>query len=163
MNIIHINENYIRQLVSETVKNLILGEDEINTQISTDEIIRLIQVSKQKFFSVVEMNKSNCIVELVYENEKYNDILLYVEFEIDGYITDEDKGDYLTPPSGGEFELEKIEITNIETFIDEDEINIQDEKYYSFIEKIIEDNFDEKIYKYIDPEDFKYEYFDDLD
>lgn len=151
-----LNETHIRNIVRETLENLILGEDDdITPNLSTEEIINLI-TSSQLEGKDIEVNGKSGVLDLYFLNEKYESIQLSIDFDIDAYLTPYHSGDYWTPPSGGELEVEKITPTSVFFSINDDEIVFDLKIGYNFIETLLQ-KYNDKIYDKINPEYFENE------
>ena len=104
---IQINEQHIKQIVRETLENLILGEDEIGEFIQDGMTLSdcINALSNQKILntSVTVFNDSECTIEI-----SYNDVEVQIDCIYDGKYIPSDKGDYWTPPSGDEYELYEL-------------------------------------------------------
>lgn len=123
---IQINEQYIKEIIKETLENLILGE-EPKSEISLNDWIN--ELNSMEFKSVDDI-----VIENDYEGNitllfnklntdngmEYNDdIYVTLYFEIIGDFEPYNAGDYFTEPSGGGYNLERI-VPNHVTFETED-------------------------------------------
>lgn len=156
-----LNEMHIRQLVKETLENLILGEDDLNItsakyymETATSEIL--------DYFNVKDKTGE---IGLTYQGE-YGEFYIEAKFEIYGNFNDYDPGDYWTPPSGGEFEISDLMVYDIETYLEGEKIEMTKEDY-DYIDEVIKKYCNantNKIIDGIDPEYFIYEPdYDDYD
>ena len=147
-----LNENHIRQLVKETLENLILGEDDMN-DMNSIEFIKNSTITDIEF---IDINGNNGTIGLVLNNESLDSIGLEIYFTVYGHLTDYDSGDYYTPPSGGEFEMTDIYAYGASLFIegDEKEINIRENREFfnALLKKYWYD-----IYEEVEPEYFENE------
>lgn len=149
-----LNKIHIRNIIRETLENLILGEDDdITPNLSTEEIINLIKSSNLDDTDI-EVNGSTGELSLYFSNEIYESIHLSIEFDIYAHLTPYDPGDYWTPPSGGDLEVEKITPTDVFFSIDDNEIVFDLKIGYNFIETLLQ-KYDNKIYVEINPECFE--------
>lgn len=150
MNRIFLNESHIRQLVKETLENLILGEDD-DSNINPIEIIKNSTITYVDF---IDIDGDDGVIRLVLSHNSLDSIDLEIKFTIHGYLTDYDSGDYYTPPSGGEFEITDINAYSASLFIDGDEENIDVRINKEFINTLLNKYWD-KIYENVDPSYFK--------
>jgi hypothetical protein len=103
MNKIVLNETHIRQLIEETVKKLILGEDDIDYNlINESDLINLLKNSKydgviDQDFNGINTGKISVIFKTNHPEIEYIDITAY--FDVDIRLGQYDPGDYYTPPS----------------------------------------------------------------
>ena len=153
-----INESHIRQLVKETLENLILGEDDMETDNeyalpSSEEIKKMVFNGE---FIVEECVVKGHYGKLTLWNRK-NDLMIYIDFSVSGYITPYYPGDYWTPPEGGELEVEDITITDYTMDYEGNDVDVdRDEEFNKYIKKLF-DSFGETIMDKLNPEDFIYE------
>ena len=158
---IFLNESHIRQLVKETLENLILGEDDLNTMSAK----YYIENATSKTLDFFDVQGKIGELGLIYKGG-YGEFSFATKFEIHGDISAYDPGDYWTPPEGGDFELSDISIYNIETYLEGDEIEMSEEDY-NYITEVIKEYCKENSYEIennIDPEYFTYEPdYDDYD
>lgn len=161
MNKIVLNETHIRQLVRETLENLILGEDGVDTNIQSAEYYINNATSKSVDFFNLHGRTGN--LGLIYEGE-YGEFYFTAVFDIDGRFSEYDPGNYWREPSGGEFELYDISVYDIETYLDGDNIDMTDEDY-NYIADIADDYCRNNLYELdIDEDYFTYEPdYDDYD
>jgi hypothetical protein len=156
-----INESHIRQLVKETLENLILGEDDLNTM-SAKYYIENATSKTLDYFNVKDKTGE---IGLVYQGE-YGEFYIEAKFEIYGDFNDYDPGDYWTPPSGGEFEMSDLMVYDIVTYLEGEKIEMTEEDY-NYIEEVVKkycNNNTDKIIGGINPEHFIYEPdYDDYD
>ena len=154
MNRIILNETHIRKLVKETLENLILGEDDnIENNLTTEEIVEIIKISQFDKIDNLEVSGHYGNIGLIFSNETYGKFLLDISFEIDGYVTEYDRGDYFTPPSGGELEID-LKPTETIIYFEDEEVKLDLEKSYDFIYKVMLNDFYNEIYEKIDIDDF---------
>lgn len=140
---IYLNESHIRQLVKETLENLILGEDDIeneNSEMPEEDILNIINGIEN--WSVDEIDFDHMVISSDLPNENY--IILDISYSFDikyGYY---DKGDYWTPPYQEDNDIDNFQIYDIE-------YNLNDEYAGSIatcpknIEDIVINNIYEKI------------------
>lgn len=150
---IFLNETHIRQLVKETLENLLI-DNEVNHNLSSQEVVKLINNSELKYDDDIYVKGREGAIVLVYNNQNYDDeISLGINFYIDGYITAYYPGDYYTPSEGGELEIKKLEPTNATIYLDGEEYKLNVKELYKFLESIL-DNHHEDIYNKTKYEDF---------
>lgn len=150
---IFLNETHIRQLVKETLENLLI-DNEVNHNLSSQEVVELINNSEFKSIYDISVKRREGNIVLAYNNQNYGDeILLDIDFYIDGYITTYYPGDYYTPPEGGELEIRKFEPTNAIIYIGDEEYELNVKELYKFLEDILE-NHRENIYDRTNYKDF---------
>ena len=107
MNKIILNETHIRQLVRETLENLILGEDDINNiennstyqNLTIDEVFNIISKSEDIWIENYEIDKYYGTINMIGEFRNYDseelssyEMILYVDIE--GYNEKTDDIDY---------------------------------------------------------------------
>ena len=140
---IYLNESHIRQLVKETLENLILGEDDIeneNPQIPEEYILNFI--NRVENWEVHEMDFDHMILLSDSSNEDY--ITLDISYSFNIKYGSYDKGDYWTPPYQEDNDIDNLQIYDIE-------YNLNDEYTGSIttcpknIEDIVTKNIYEKI------------------
>lgn len=150
---IFLNETHIRQLVKETLENLLI-DNEVNHNLLSQEVVEIINNSELKYDDDIYVNGREGTIILVYNNQNYDDdISLGIDFYIDGYITAYYPGDYYTPPEGGELEIRKFEPTNATIYLDGEEYELNMKELYKFLEDILDNHYDD-IYNKINYEDF---------
>lgn len=156
-----INESHIRQLVKETLENLILGEDDLNIMSAK----YYMENATSEMLDYFNFKGKTGDLGILYQGE-YGEFYIEAKFDVYGSFDDYDPGDYWTPPSGGEFEMSDLMIYDIETYLEGEKIEMTEEDY-NYIEEVVEkycnDNT-EKILDGIDSEYFIYEPdYDDYD
>lgn len=156
-----LNEMHIRQLVKETLENLILGEDDLNIMSAK----YYMETATSKILDYFNVKDKTGEIGLICQGE-YGEFYIEAKFEVYGSFDDYDPGDYWTPPSGGEFEISDLMVYDIETYLEGEKIEMTKEDY-DYIDKVVKDlcndNAD-KIIDGIDPECFIYEPdYDDYD
>lgn len=161
MNKIVLNETHIRQLVRETLENLILGEDGVDTNIQSAEYY--INNATSKSVDFFNFHGRTGELGLIYEGE-YGEFYFTAEFNIDGRFNEYDPGNYWREPSGGEFVLDDINIYNIEAYLDGGNIDMTD-KDYDYIVDVVNDYCKDNLNELdIDEDYFTYEPdYDDYD
>lgn len=151
---IFLNESHIRQLVKETLENLILGEDDLNIMSAK----YCIENATSEILDYFNFKDKIGEIGLIYQGE-YGEFYIKAKFEIYGSFNDYDPGDYSTPPSGGEFEISDFIVYDIETYLEGEKIEMTNEDY-NYIDEVVKkycnDNTD-KIMDGINPEYFIYE------
>ena len=151
---IFLNESHIRQLVKETLENLILGEDDLNTM-SAKYYIENATSGVLDYFNFKDKTGE---IGLIYQGE-YGEFYIEAKFEIYGSFNDYGPGNYWTPPSGGEFEISDLIVYDIETYLEGEKIEMTKEDY-NYITEVIKKYCKENSYEIennIDPEYFTYE------
>ena len=139
---IFLNETHIRQLVKETLENLLI-DNEVNHNLSSQEVVEIINNSELKSIDDIYVKKRKGTIVLSYNNQNYDDeILLGIDFYIDGYITAYYPGDYYTQPEGGELEIRKFEPTNATIYLDGEEYELNVKELYKFLEDILDNHYD---------------------
>ena len=104
----------------------------------------------------VEVNRDTGELSLYFSNEMYESLYLSIEFDIYAHLTPYDSGDYWTPPSGGEIEIDKLVPTKVIFSLNDDEMNFDLKIGYRFIETLLQEH-SEKIYDKINSEYFENE------
>lgn len=157
---VFLNEDKIKAIIRETLDNMFKDAGIIpDNNITLSNIINSTFEYEQDFLNV--KGKSGELA-LILHTKNYNDVYLDIYFDIDGYVTAYDKGDYWTPPSGGEFELEKLIARDAKIYVDEDEVNILQDGDFEYLEKIL-NKYSNEIIDEVDPEAFVYEPDDNWD
>lgn len=140
---IYLNESHIRQLVKETLENLILGEDDIeneNSEMSEEDILNIINGIEN--WSVDEMDFDHMVISSDLSDEKF--IILDISYNFNIKYGSYDPGDYWTPPYQEDNDIDNFQIYDIE-------YNLNDEYEGSIatcpknIEDIVINNIYEKI------------------
>ena len=110
---IYLNESHIRQLVKETLENLILGEDDIENEspeIPEEQVLNIINGIEN--WEVYEMDFDHMILLSDSPNEDY--ITLDISYKFDIKYGSYDKGDYWTPPYQEENDIVNFQIYDVE-------------------------------------------------
>lgn len=105
-----LNEANIRELVKETLENLILGEDNFN--MGVDEIINTLENCEFKWIDECKVNDEGRgeVVIALSSSESSDEVFLTLYFYVEGYHTPYNPGNgYDMAPEGGEFNLENID------------------------------------------------------
>jgi hypothetical protein len=113
MSKIYLNESHIRQLVRETLENLILGEDDIENEspeLPEEYILNIINSIEN--WEVYEMDFDHMVLLSDSPNEDY--ITLNISYNFDIKYGSYDKGDYWTPPYQEENDIDNFQIYDIE-------------------------------------------------
>ena len=161
---IYINEQYIRQLIKETLENLISDNEDdfinpIKQGMTMNECIKLVDTCK---FNSIDELKDNEIVLLYDENINDTIIAVTINFDIDYKYDPYDSGDYLTPPSGG-YEIRRIIPYFISFYCEGVEVSfklINGTKECKYVERWLNDysnEIEEKFYNGKEPWDNPYE------
>jgi hypothetical protein len=158
MNKIILNETHIRQIVRETLENLILGEDDIDDDFSDNDITNIlanseiISVRKYDWDYDGYGDKASERMEVILNpnNNAYSEMRLdfYVELHItEPYMTF--AGDYYSPPEYAESELVGFEFKTIDIDF---KINKTGKHYYDTIEdyNIIPENIFAECCEYVE-------------
>ena len=121
-----INESHIRQLVKETLENLILGEDDIDNDFSTlqnltlENVFNILSNSEDAWVNDYELNEFDATINIIGEfkrNENDEDITSYyitAYADIDGYNEKFDEIDFVI--KSFDFEIDENN-SNIHNFI----------------------------------------------
>ena len=150
-----LNENHIRQLVKETLENLILGEDNMSNILSSEDFLRLIRNSKLIYEPNIEMKKNMGHIVLAYKNKMSGEDFVHIEFKVDGYVEPYYPGNYNTPPEGGECEITNMEPLKAYVWInDNDEYFINVKENEEILKEILNTYYDD-IFSSIDWEYFE--------
>ena len=153
-----LNESHIRQLVKETLENLILGEDDMEIN---DEYIEPSPEEVKNMILNTNLIVDGCSVEgnngrLDLWDGKDCEITIVIEFGISAHVNPYYPGNYWTPPEGGDLEIDNIKMYNYEIYYGGDRIEgVGDEELDKYVENLLDQHF-ETIYDKVDPD-----YFDD--
>lgn len=145
-----LNESHIRQLVKETLENLILGEDDMEDEdrprYTLEDYMQILantemtknnwEINKDK--SKIDTN-GGC-VEIFTYGDDFDYIALTVSFNMDVDYIPYDAGNYWTPPEGGYHECRDFKIVEVEYNMNEE--------YYGTLKEIPE-GIEEIIYEYV--------------
>ena len=158
MNKIVLNETHIRQLIEETIKKLILGEDDIDyNQINESDLINLLKNSE--YDGVVDsnfngINTGNISVDFITNHPEIEYIGIIAYFNVNIELGPYDPGDRDTP-SSQDCDI-KMKITKIKYNIDDKQEGVLNNcppnilaKLKEEINDLIENNID-----YDDLEDY---------
>ena len=148
---IFLNETHIRQLVKETLENLLI-DNEVNHNLSSQEVVELINNSELEYDDDLGVDGDCGYLRLTYTNPQYEEFDLEINFQIAGYITPYYQGDYYTPPEGGELEIEEIKPISAYLILTK-KIKLNLKELYSFLSNILNSYWNE-IYEKVDPEYF---------
>ena len=135
-----LNESIIRNIVRETLENLILGED--NYEMNIDEIIDILKGCDLK--GVEECNVKNDAygeIVLALSNNVDDDILLTLNFYVNGNRVPYNPGNNRDiAPEGGEYDINNIEVLNGIFYYEGLEHNIQnmDDEQKLYFNNLIE-------------------------
>ena len=156
-----LNESYIRQIIKETLENLILGEEDIDNNLSTQEIIDIIKNSNLEYIEEIDVKQNKGFITLYLKNEQYDDIFLCIHFEIDAYITPYYSGNgYDSPPEGGDLKLDNVTpFKVIVNLSDEYETELDMNVCFEYINNILDQYYDD-IYEEIDGSYLEDMYYD---
>lgn len=107
MNKIVLNETHIRQLVRETLENLILGEDDMDNDISTpqdltlENVFNILSNSEDAWVDDYELNEFDATINIIgefkrNENDEYvTNYYIIAYADIDGYNEKTDEIDFV--------------------------------------------------------------------
>ena len=168
---ITLNETHIRQIVRETLENLILGEDDMeNEDVSTpslEEYINMLHNLNYDDWYVdvcdYRLNETYGWAEVEFapkHDDRFDNIKLKIDFKINGEYLPYIAGDYYTPPEGGYYELNYIEITCVKYNMNDEYFGtVDDKKLLNYFSGLIETELGEKI-ETMEPSDWSDERYD---
>lgn len=156
MNKIILNETHIRQLVKETLENLILGEDNIDDVFSNNDIANILAnsdiISIKKYDWSYDEDKGSGRMKVILNsnNNAYSE--MYLQLDVNLYITEPYNtfpGNYYSPPEYDEGELVDFNFETIEIVF---KINETGEYYTNIIEDygIIPENIFTECCEYVE-------------
>lgn len=168
-----LNETHIRQLVRETLENLILDNDDIGEEISTqylEELIGMLPtlIGKDWDYELENYDLIRKMANIKFypvQDERFECIDLIIYFDVDVDYVPYSAGDYWTPSEGGYYEINDLEIERIDYKVDDNYSgSIQNKNLISHFSDLIYSELSEKIEEYYSDdydEDYKYEEWKD--
>lgn len=148
---IFLNETHIRQLVKETLENLLI-DNEVNHNLSSQEVVELINNSELKY-NDLDVDGSYGYIKLIYTNPRYEEIDLEINFQIMGHVSPYYHGDYYTQPEGGNLEIQEIKPISAIIYLNGEEYELNMKELYKFLSDKL-DSYWNEIYEKVDPEYF---------
>lgn len=153
---IKLTETYIRNIVRETLENLTNNiSNDSNSNINPVEIFNNSKILSHDLWA------SNWKGELILylENKNYENVELYIDFDIEGDVVLQSCEEHEWP----EIENEKVIPTNVVLILnDEEEFNLlKDEEFSKIVDKLLNDVYKGDIFYHFD--DYEYEPYDNSD